>query len=242
VLSVSDAKGNLIWRADPEPRRVLDPQVASVVDQILQEVVLRGTGTAANIGRPQIGKTGTAMDHSNAWFVGAIPQLTAAVWVGFPKGQIPMVPPATRISVFGGTWPAQIWRLFMERAAANLPVEAFPHPQVGFVSVAVDTTQDPYCLPNPYTLPQNIQTLQFIDGMQPRKICKTPTSLQSITVPSVIGLTQATAEQQIQAAGFYVKVEVVRSTQPVGTVVYQDPSAGLQAYQTSTITISVAGF
>src|SRR5207253_1765202 len=83
-----------------------DPRIASVVDRILQNVVLYGTGTAANIGRPQIGKTGTAMDHSNAWFVGAIPQLTAAVWVGFPRGQVSMIPPTTRITVFGGTWPA----------------------------------------------------------------------------------------------------------------------------------------
>ncbi len=240
VLSVTDAKGNVLWRADPRPRRVLDPQIASVVDQILQNVVLYGTGTAANIGRPQIGKTGTAMDHSNAWFVGAIPQLTAAVWVGYPRGQIPMVPPRTRITVFGGTWPAGIWRIFMERAALNLPVRTFPQPAIGYVSVAVDTTQQPYCLPNQYTLPQNVQTLQFVAGMQPRKTCTTPTSLQSITVPSVIGLPQAAAEETLRQAGFSVTATVAPSTQPAGTVVYQNPAAGVDAYQTSTVTITVS--
>ena len=60
---------------------------------ILNEAVLFGTGTAANIGRPQIGKTGTAMDHSDAWFVGAIPQMVASVWIGYPQGQIRMEPP-----------------------------------------------------------------------------------------------------------------------------------------------------
>ncbi|MDP9297400.1 MAG: transglycosylase domain-containing protein [Actinomycetota bacterium] len=240
VLSVTDAKGNVLWRADPRPRRMLDPQIASVVDQILQNVVLYGTGTAANIGRPQIGKTGTAMDHSNAWFVGAIPQLTAAVWVGYPRGQIPMVPPRTRITVFGGTWPAGIWRVFMERAALNLPVRTFPQPAIGYVSVAVDTTQQPYCLPNQYTLPQNVQTLQFVAGMQPRKTCTTPTSLQSITVPSVIGLPQAAAEETLRQAGFSVTATVAPSTQPAGTVVYQNPAAGVDAYQTSTVTITVS--
>jgi penicillin-binding protein 1A len=240
VLSVTDAKGNVLWRADPRPRRVLDPQIASVVDQILQNVVLYGTGTAANIGRPQIGKTGTAMDHSNAWFVGAIPQLTAAVWVGYPRGQIPMVTPRTRITVFGGTWPAGIWRVFMERAALNLPVRTFPQPTIGYVSVAVDTTQQPYCLPNQYTLPQNVQTLQFVAGMQPRKTCTTPTSLQSITVPSVIGLPQAAAEETLRQAGFSVTATVAPSTQPAGTVVYQNPAAGVDAYQTSTVTITVS--
>ena len=67
--------------------------MASTANDILNDVVLYGTGTAANIGRPQIGKTGTAMDHSDAWFVGAIPQMVAAIWVGYPKGQIRMEPP-----------------------------------------------------------------------------------------------------------------------------------------------------
>jgi penicillin-binding protein 1A len=105
VISVTDPQGKLIWQANPRPKQVVDPAVASAADQILQKVVLYGTGTAANIGRPQIGKTGTNHGFTDAWFVGAIPQLVAAVWVGFPQGQISMEPPTTRITVFGGTWP-----------------------------------------------------------------------------------------------------------------------------------------
>ena len=75
----------------------------------------------------QIGKTGTDDNHDNAWFVGAVPQLAAAVWVGFHEGN-PMEPP-TRITVFGGTWPAQIWRLLMQRATTTLPAEPFPTPR-----------------------------------------------------------------------------------------------------------------
>ena len=240
VTRVTDAKGAVLWEAAPKPKQVVDPQVASVADQILQKVVLYGTGTAANIGRPQIGKTGTADTHTNAWFVGSLPQLTAAVWVGFARGAIPMEPPTTRITVFGGTWPAQIWRLFMLKAAADLPVRTFPTPDVGYVTVSVDITQDPYCLPNPYTLPQNIQSLDFIQGTQPTKTCKTPTSLESVTVPSVIGMTQAQAEEILKEAGFVVGVAVTPSTQPPGTVIYQTPSAGTSAYQTSAVTITVS--
>ena len=141
--------------------------------------MLYGTGTAANIGRPQIGKTGTNQNYADAWFVGAIPQLVAAVWVGFPQGQISMYGGFTRITVFGGTWPAQIWRLFMEKAAVDLPVREFPTPDVNYVAVAVDVTQNPYCLPNQYTLPQNIQTLEFIAGTEPTQTCTEPTSLQA---------------------------------------------------------------
>ena len=107
-----------------------------------------------------------------------MPQLTAAVWVGFHEGPIPMEPPRTRITVFGGTWPAQIWRLFMLEGGRGPAVRTFPTPEVGYVSVAVDVTQDPYCLPNPYTLPQNIDDLEFIAGTEPTKTCTTPTTLQ----------------------------------------------------------------
>ena len=167
VINITDAQGNLVWQANPTPKQVVDPAVASAADQILQKVVLYGTGTAANIGRPQIGKTGTNQNYTDAWFVGAIPQLVAAVWVGFPQGQISMQPSTTRITVFGGTWPAQIWRLFMTRAAATFPVREFPTPDVNYIAVAVDVTLDPYCLPNQFTLPANIQTLEFIAGTEP---------------------------------------------------------------------------
>jgi penicillin-binding protein 1A len=240
VLSVTDSEGNVVWEADPNPKQVLSPQVAAAAGSILQDAVLYGTGTAANIGRPQIGKTGTASDHTNAWFVGAIPQLVAAVWVGYPEGQIPMEPPRTRITVFGGTWPAQIWRLFMLHATRGLPPRGFPTPEVDYVDVAVDITQQPICLPNRYTLPENIEVLSFIEGTAPTETCRSPDSLQLIPIPSVVGLPQSTATARLQQAGFFVEVEVVESTQPPGIVVGQDPAAGISAYQTSTITIAVS--
>jgi penicillin-binding protein 1A len=240
VLSVTDPQGNVLWEANPRPKQVLSPQVAAAAGGILQDAVLYGTGTAANIGRPQLGKTGTASDHTNAWFVGAIPQLVAAVWVGYPEGQISMEPPRTRITVFGGTWPAQIWRLFMVHATRGLPARGFPTPQVDYVDVAVDVTQDRLCLPNRYTLPQNVEILSFIEGTEPTRICELPDSLQLVVVPSVIGQRQSEAIARLENAGFYVEVEVIESTQPPGTVIGQIPSAGTSAYQTSTITITVS--
>jgi membrane peptidoglycan carboxypeptidase len=240
VSQITDAEGKVIWEAHPRPTQVVDPQVASVTDDILQKVVLYGTGTAANIGRPQIGKTGTADSHSDAWFVGAVPQLVTSVWVGFPQGNIRMEPPTTRITVFGGTWPAEIWRLFMLKAVSSLPARPFPTPAVGYVSVAVDVTQNPYCLPNPYTLPQNIRSLQFIQGTEPSKTCTTPTATHRVTIPSVIGLSQVEAAAALEQAGFYVKLAAMPSTQPPGTVISQSPSAGTSAQTTSTITITLA--
>ena len=240
VSRVTDSHGTVLWSANATGDRVLDPQVASVTNEILNEVVLYGTGTAANIGRPQIGKTGTAMDHSDAWFVGAVPQMVAAVWIGYPEGQIRMEPPRTRITVYGGTWPAQIWRLLMLEATRGLPAIPFPNPEVGFVSVTVDASQHPNCLPNPFTLPQNIQTLQFIEGTEPTTMCTSPSSLQEVLVPSTIGSSEEIAIEALTQAGFYVDVISAPSTQPKGTVLAQTPSAGTQAFQTSTVTITVS--
>jgi penicillin-binding protein 1A len=240
VESITDAQGEMVWEADPRPEQVVAPQVAAAADDILHEAVLYGTGNAANIGRAQIGKTGTDDSHDNAWFVGAVPQLAAAVWVGYHEGQIPMEPPRTRITVFGGTWPAQIWRLLMLKATAELPPEPFPTPDVDYLSIAVDVTQDPACLPNEFTLPQNVQTLSFIPGTEPTEVCTTPTSLQRVIVPSVIGRSQDEAVAMLEQAGFYVELEVEASTQPAGTVIYQGPVGGTSAFQTSTITVTVA--
>ena len=118
---------------------------------ILSQVVQRGTGTAAQLGaRPVAGKTGTANEWRDAWFVGYTPDLVTAVWVGFPERQRSMVPPATPIRVTGGSWPAQIWRRVMEPALGDSPITAFPVPEVvapahagGLVSAAGRPTRCP---------------------------------------------------------------------------------------------------
>ncbi len=86
VISIAAADGAPVWQASPKPRQVVEPAVAAAANDILQKVVLYGTGTAANIGRPQIGKTGTNQNYADAWFVGAIPQLVAGGLGGVPTG------------------------------------------------------------------------------------------------------------------------------------------------------------
>jgi len=76
------------------------------------------------------GKTGTGQNWGDAWFVGYTPDMVTGVWVGFTEGQIPMVPPTTRIRVTGGSWPAQIWQLYMTAALAEVPIVDFPEPLI----------------------------------------------------------------------------------------------------------------
>jgi penicillin-binding protein 1A len=111
----------------PQRKRVLSEGVAWQVTQVLQQNVYGGTGVAAYFGRPAAGKTGTTENHADAWFSGYVPQLQATVWVGYPKGEIPMLN-VHGIAVAGGTFPAQIWHLFMQDAVGKLPVKQFAAP------------------------------------------------------------------------------------------------------------------
>jgi len=112
----------------PERRRVISDGVAYEVTKILRDNINEGTGTAANIPRPAAGKTGTTERHSDAWFCGYTPDLSTTVWVGYPQGEIPMES-VHGISVAGGTFPAQIWRLFMQPALQNAPAREFAPPR-----------------------------------------------------------------------------------------------------------------
>ena len=89
----------------------------------------RGTGVGAYFGRTSAGKTGTTDDFADAWFCGFTPSLTSVVWIGYPRGEIPMLS-VHGIAVSGPTFPAQIWRTFMEPAVryAPFPTE-FPSPK-----------------------------------------------------------------------------------------------------------------
>ena len=131
VTTVLEPNGTILYDSTPSAHRVLSASIAREVNQVLQQVVSRGTGVNARIGRPVAGKTGTGEQWRDAWFVGSTPQLTTAVWVGFPQSERSMVPPLTREKVTGGTWPAQIWGLYAGAALAETPIVQFPAPAPG---------------------------------------------------------------------------------------------------------------
>ena len=111
---------------EPKPgdrERVFSDGVAYEVTDVLKGVVSGGTGTAANIGCPQAGKTGTTDDYTDAWFVGYTPRLSTSVWVGHPDARSTL-----GSSAFGGTLAAPIWQDFMEVAKGDF-CDDFPPPE-----------------------------------------------------------------------------------------------------------------
>jgi penicillin-binding protein 1A len=105
-------------------RRILDEGVAEQVHSLLQGVVQEGTGTRAQVGDEVIaGKTGTTEGYGDAWFVGWNEKYTIAVWVGYPDEFKAMETEFQGQPVAGGTYPAGIFKTFMESLLTLDPSE-----------------------------------------------------------------------------------------------------------------------
>ncbi|HEY9630616.1 MAG TPA: penicillin-binding protein 1A [Coleofasciculaceae cyanobacterium] len=128
IVQVIDSKGNVLLDNTPRPQLVLDPWAVAALNETMQGVINSGTARAAQIDRPAAGKTGTTSSERDIWFVGFVPQLSVAVWVG-NDDYSPMGVGAT-----GGSYVAPIWRNFMYKALDGVPAESFsprsdfPHP------------------------------------------------------------------------------------------------------------------
>ncbi|GBF58341.1 penicillin-binding protein 1A [Candidatus Phycosocius bacilliformis] len=137
---LQDPRGKTVWRSDRRsclacegalnleqgpPRmepwgvQVVSPRTAWEMTSILQDVVLRGTGRGADIGRPVAGKTGTTSDYKDAWFVGFSPSIATGVYVGYD------LPRTIYEGASGGPVAGPIFKQYMTQAHAGRPVEEF---------------------------------------------------------------------------------------------------------------------
>ncbi|MEG4075939.1 transglycosylase domain-containing protein [Microcoleus sp. Pol14C2] len=119
IVQVTDSSGNVLLDNTPKPKLVLNSWAAASVNSALQGVINNGTARAAQLGRPAAGKTGTTSSERDIWFVGYVPQLSVAVWMGNDNYR-PMSYGAT-----GGTIVAPVWRDFMSQALEGVPAESF---------------------------------------------------------------------------------------------------------------------
>ncbi len=118
--------------------QVVDENSVNLLNEALQSVVTSGSGTAANIGRPVAGKTGTTQNFRDAWFAGYTPQLATVVWEGYPLQKSGVVPemrfctdtdlcrPVQGYEVSGGgapVSPAPMWGAYMAQA---MEIGGFP--------------------------------------------------------------------------------------------------------------------
>ena len=122
IMKVVDRNGKVIedHSGARESTQAVDEASAWTLTSVLEEVISRGTGGNAYIGRPSAGKTGTTDDEHDAWFVGYTPDLSTAVWVGDDT--------STNAGYTGGTIPAAIWRDYMYEAESGYTVKNFEIP------------------------------------------------------------------------------------------------------------------
>ena len=126
--------GKTLEKDSHKGKRVIPDGVAYETDSVLAQTV-HGTASKTPLYHGvQGGKTGTTNDHKDAWFCGFTPTLAACVWLGYPKGEIPMETLPVYGAAFGGDYPAMVWTKFMNSAFAARPakfppVDAWPLPQ-----------------------------------------------------------------------------------------------------------------
>ena len=128
VRKVTFPSGHVDNLGKPSRTKIFDDGVAYEATKILTKNVQAGTGTAAQIGCPAAGKTGTVDNYTDAWFVGFTPRLVTSVWVGHPKDPYPLGPGAA-----GGVVAAPIWGRYMKSAHGKFCGD-FPQPKIPFVA------------------------------------------------------------------------------------------------------------
>lgn len=144
--NIKDVDGNVITTKDPSCRQVLDQEVVRETTSVLQNVVKSGaTGENAIVeGRQVAGKTGTANDDTDAWFVGYTPQISAAIWQGNKDEQKSMFDSVINgvyySEVYGGLFPAKIFSQYATKALEGEPVESFTSPTRNVISGTTRST------------------------------------------------------------------------------------------------------
>ncbi len=182
--------------------RVLSPTKTAILNSILQRVVTEGTGHRAALGdRPAAGKTGTTENYGDAWFIGYVPQLVVAVWVGYPRELRSMMTEYHGDPVAGGTFPAEIWHTFMEKALPYLhdDPESFPSTYIPYGSPEEVVFRDGSLqIDNGHcNTPRNVL---FFDGQAPSRTANCRPN--EVDVPDVVGqpLSEASAQAERAAA------------------------------------------
>ncbi len=163
IARIEERTGRVAYTTSPTtPRVAIDPRVAFIVRDMMQDVVSRGTATAlrrlvpARI--PVAGKTGTTNDNTDVWFVGMTPELVAGVWIGFDKPA--MISPGA----VGGTLAAPIAGRIIAAAYGPRGSGAWPPPP-GLVGVELDrATGKPA---DALTPPDRRYTEWYLDGTEP---------------------------------------------------------------------------
>lgn len=168
ILEITNKRGDLIYKYEPDPQLVVDEEYTFLISSILSDNKSRSEvfGPALNISRPAAVKTGTTEDFKDAWTIGYTPSLVVGVWIGNNYNE-PMD------GVAGSLGAAPIWRDLMEQFLKGTPVEEFKPPE-GIIRIGT-------CGPNPSArnavspaITTSSTVEYFVRGTEPARGCLAP--------------------------------------------------------------------
>jgi penicillin-binding protein 1A len=240
ITKVANEKGRPIDDNTARPVQALSEENAALVTSLLQNVIKYGTGKAAVLsgGRPAAGKTGTTENYGDAWFVGYTPQLVTAVWVGYPNDVRSMSYQFHGKPVAGGTFPALIWKSFMENALPYLhdAPQSFPSASIPYASPKNVTYRDGRLqLANAYC--RDTESIEYFGDSGPTHTANCLPN--EVDVPNVVGEPVGKAKTVLAGQPLAATV-VYRPAQPrqrVGVVVKQFPAGGRHLSSGDRVTI-----
>jgi len=244
--SLKNLKNSTVTANNEVQRQKLDSNDAAIVTSMLENVVSYGTGRrAALLDRVAAGKTGTTENYGDAWFVGYTPQLAVAVWVGYPNKLVSMDNLYHGRPVMGGTYPALIWKAFMESAFTYLEEN---DPSGEWEPQYFTTPSFPYATSKQVVWRNNKLTLDngncrgsfpldYFAGGGPTSTA--PCKPNEVDVPNVVGmkLEEARARLALQPLNTEVLYQKAKPLQRPGVVIRQLPKKGTLSSYDSVIVV-----
>ncbi len=186
ISRIADREGRAKYQSVAQTDKVISPQTAAVMTELLRGVVQRGTAAPAWValqGGAIAGKTGTTDDYSNAWFIGYTPTLTAGAWVGFDN------PKSLGRGEVGAVAALPIWTAFMRDARLDPAVKGgdFPQPP-GLVKVLVDKRTGLRAAIDSRCREEDLFEETFIAGSEPQEYCSEKEHLRAALPAMLSGL------------------------------------------------------
>lgn len=175
ISKITDREGNIKYQNTVHTDTAMTPQVAAVTTELLRGVVQRGTAaSAAALGQPLAGKTGTTDDYSNAWFIGFTPTLTAGAWVGYDN------PKSLGRGEEGARTALPIWIAFMRDARTDPVIKGvqFPEPS-GLTKVMIDRRTGLRAAIDSHCNESDLIEETFIVGQEPPGFCSEAAHVQA---------------------------------------------------------------
>lgn len=158
VIKVLDENDQVLEENHLVQEAVLRPEIAYILTDMMKGVLEDGTGTAANIGRPAAGKTGTTDNYETAWFIGYTPEILVGIYVGNDNRK----PVGLSGSEVAGMWGKMVAKILSGTKSIDFPI---PDNVVTGVKVCADSGKLAVlggC--------SDIEISVFIKGTEPKEI------------------------------------------------------------------------